>query len=505
MIEKSTRHTSPRRHRLAAWLALVLVAAGVGGGRAVAQTSAPQTLRQHVEERFDVLTLQDGLALKPKSPVRDVRWVEVTGGTITVNGAPVSGAELRDRLGDDAGVVMQLSYLDPAAQAAMFRGAGSAPAVEPSTPDQSTSRESRSAEGGQFKLGGSITVPVDEIVSGDVVNVGGAIHVLGEVRGDVVAIGGTVELGPAATVGGDVTVIGGSLLRDPAARVGGEVVDVGSGSMESWRARFPHGRWREGWGGRTFGSAVSLLSTLTRVAVLCLLAALVVLVGRDHVARISARAAAEPLKAGAIGLLAQLLLLPLLVVTIVLLVVTIIGIPLLRLDPLYPAGAGRRGARRFHLRGVSRGPSAERARRAAGWGPYATTIAGILILVSPLLLARLLGLAGGVVFPMTLGLLVIGTILEYLAWTIGFGAVALTRFNRPGPATLVPAAPEGPGPHCRVSVNVPTVTGGAQALLMRLKRPSRAEAGAPTTVTAPPNWPVHDGRAGMPPGATVIV
>src|SRR5207344_432491 len=83
-----------------------------------------------------------------------------------------------------------------------------------------------------------------------------------------------------------------------------------------------------------------------------------------------------------------------------------------------------------------------------GWlgrGPYATTTTGILVLVSPLLLARILGLAGGVVFPMTLGLLVIGTILEYGAWTIGFGAVALARFNRAGPPTLVAADPESPG------------------------------------------------------------
>ncbi len=48
-------------------------------------------------------------------------------------------------------------------------------------------------------------------------------------------------------------------------------------------------------------------------------------------------------------------------------------------------------------------------------------------------------------FPITLGLLAIGTILEYIAWTIGFGAVALARFRRPNPAALAPAAPEGPG------------------------------------------------------------
>jgi len=69
--------------------------------------------------------------------------------------------------------------------------------------------------------------------------------------------------------------------------------------------------------------------------------------------RISARAAAQPLKAGAIGLLAQLLFLPLLIVTIVLLVVTIIGIPLLVLIPFVLLGLvavpllGRRWRRRL--------------------------------------------------------------------------------------------------------------------------------------------------------------
>jgi hypothetical protein len=429
---------------LAALLAVELIAAGAAG-RVAAQPAALQTLRQQLERRFDVLTVQDSLVLKPKSPVPDVRWVEVTGGTISVNGAPVSGAELKDKLGGDADVVVQLSYLDPDARAAMFRDAGGGPPAEPSTSNQTKSRESRSADGGQFKMGGTITVPAGEIVSGDVVNLGGAIHVLGEVRGDVVAIGGTVELGPAANVGGDVTVVGGSLQRDPAARVSGEVIDVGSGSMESWRARFQRAGWRETWGGRTLGSVFSLFSTLTRVAVLCLLAALVVLLGRDPVMRISARAAAEPLKAGAIGLLAQLLLLPLLIVTIVLLVVTIIGIPLLVLIPFILLGLVVVALVGFTSVAYHVGRLLNARFGRVGEGPYATTIAGILILASPLLLARLLGLAGGFVFPMTLGLLVIGTILEYVAWTIGFGAVALVRFNRPGPATLGVPAPEGSG------------------------------------------------------------
>jgi hypothetical protein len=63
-----------------------------------------------------------------------------------------------------------------------------------------------------------------------------------------------------------------------------------------------------------------------------------------------------------------------------------------------------------------------------GWtsGPYAATIAGILVLVSPLLLARFAGL----VLPMTFGFGIIGWTVEYLAWTVGFGAVALTRFSK---------------------------------------------------------------------------
>lgn len=425
--------------RLAASLTVALLVTCVGTGRVTAQTtgSAAETLRQQVEARFDVLTVQDGLVLRPKSPIRDVRWVEVTDVAITVNGIPVTGGELRDKLGDDAGLVMQLSYLDPAARTALFREASSQAPVEATNPGQTTPTRSRIVSG-QFKLGSSITVPEDEIVSGDVVAVGGSIHVLGEVRGDVVAIGGMVELGPASIVR-KVTVVGGSLQRAPSARVGGEVVEIGAGSMDLAGVRFPRGVWRDVWWGSTLGSAFALLSTLTRVAVLCLLAALVVLLGREHVMNISERAAAEPLKAGAIGLLAQLLFLPLLIVTVVLLVVTIIGIPLLVLIPFILLGLGVVALVGFtsvaHYVGRV-------LNERLGWtgrrGPYATTIAGVLLLVSPVVLARIAGLGGGVVFPMTFGLVLIGTIMEYLAWTIGFGAVALARFNRPEPATPAP-------------------------------------------------------------------
>ena len=97
-----------------------------------------------------------------------------------------------------------------------------------------------------------------------------------------------------------------------------------------WR-RFP---WNGAfWWGSMWGSLFALMSTGTRLGVLSLIACLILLVAREHVERIGARAAAEPIKAGAIGVLAQLLFLPLLIFSIVLLVVTIIGIPLLALIP----------------------------------------------------------------------------------------------------------------------------------------------------------------------------
>src|SRR6185369_458680 len=86
-----------------------------------------------------------------------------------------------------------------------------------------------------------------------------------------------------------------------------------------------------------FGAVTSglfaLMGTVMRVFVLCVLTCIVLFVGREYVERVEARAVAEPLKAGAVGFLAQLLFVPVLVVTVIVLAITIIGIPLLLLVP----------------------------------------------------------------------------------------------------------------------------------------------------------------------------
>jgi hypothetical protein len=269
-----------------------------------------------------------------------------------------------------------------------------------------------------------VNVAADEIIGGDVVVMGGAARVDGEVRGDVVAFGGGITLGPTADVSGNVVSIGGPLNRDPAARVGGEV-RVGPFGADNW--------WRGIWRGRSgrwpFAAPFAFVAQIARIAVLCLLAALVLLVGRQHVERVSARAATEPLKAGAIGLLAQLLFLPALIVTVVLLVVTIVGIPLLVLIPfailaLVLVAIVGFTAVAFHVGRLAT------ARLSWTANPFVTASLGVLVLLTPVLLARLVALGGTMLTPVSIALVAAGWIVEYLAWTVGFGAVVLTRFAK---------------------------------------------------------------------------
>jgi len=449
---------------LTAALAALVALPATSGDRLFAQSGSDQheALRQQIEQRFDIIPLPNGVELRPKSGDRRVRSIEVTDGSIAIDGAAATGVELRNRLGADADVVLRLSYLDAEARRQLL---GSAPAPERSIqpPAEAVrpedrplrsedSRRARRRDRGdrdgndRVKFGGNLSVEEGEVVNGDVVAIGGSTRVNGEVTGDAVAIGGGLELGPHANILGDAVSVGGALKRDPGARVGGKVVDVGGGAFRFGRwpwQRFARDRGSFPFGATFLGAAagvLALMGTLMRVVVLCLLSSIVLFVGRDYVERVSARAAAEPLKAGAIGLLAQLLFVPVLVLTIVVFVITIVGIPLLLLVPFAMLAFGvvfliGFTAVAYHVGGL--------ANARFSWShanPYVTAVTGILLLVSPVLIARLLGLADWLLFPITGTLVLLGLLAEYLAWTVGFGAVALLRFERsptvPPPATV---------------------------------------------------------------------
>jgi hypothetical protein len=448
---------------IAAFMLALFATPSAGQGAAGAAGSDLQTLRSRVERRFQILPIANGVVLTPRFKAA-ARSVEVADGTIAVDGAPVTGAELRQKLGADADLILQVSYLDPAARrslagisslpagpatsqvpAAAGTPAPEMPAIapEPERGDGTRPRIPRSKRReAVVRIGGSVKVATDEQVTDDVVVVGGSADIDGQVDGDLVVVGGSATLGPNADIRSDVTVVGGALNQDPKAYVGGKVQNVGFGEIpfggdwgrrRSWRSWDPIG---------TFRPAARFMGTAVRVGLLMLFSALVLFVARRPVEQIAERAAAEPLKAWVVGFLAEILFVPILILTVFVLAVSIIGIPLLLLVPVAIVGAmlaflvGFTGIA-YYSGGFLQSPVEQLRAR-----PYAATCAAILAIVSPLLLARIVGLTGELGF--IVGILVaVGMVVEYLAWTTGLGAAALVRFAKPThpPVEVMPPAP----------------------------------------------------------------
>lgn len=81
----------------------------LSSGDALAQApAASATLREQVARQFDILPLQNGVALRPRTR-SDIRTVQVSEGVIAIDGQPVTGSELRARLGADADLILQVS------------------------------------------------------------------------------------------------------------------------------------------------------------------------------------------------------------------------------------------------------------------------------------------------------------------------------------------------------------------------------------------------------------
>ena len=383
-------------------------------------------LRTQLRARYDIVALQDGVGLIPHQRQGGIKLIEVRNGGVAINGNAVTAREARDQLGKDADLILRVTYLDVSAQRELTRAdsAGTASQVgQQNANEAEASSPPRTRRGDLLRFGGGVTVGRDEVVEGDVVTIGGSADIDGEVTRDVTVIGGSLNLGPEAIVRRDVAVIGGSVNRSPGARIDGKVDDVGVG------VQFPLGRRL----GRNFPLWMpflrvgGLVGTLLRVTLLILSTLIVVALGGHFVEAIADRTATEPLRSGFAGLMAELLFVPMVVITVVVLAVSIIGIPLLILVPfaivlaVVPmlvgfAGVayqiGRLASNRF---GIKR-------------GPYTLVPLGVLLIVGITLIARIVALAGGFAFGLVIAspLAAVGGLAEYVAWTMGIGAVILT-------------------------------------------------------------------------------
>lgn len=454
-----------------AWLTALVLAVPL---RAQTDVTA---VRDQARARFDVVPLTSGVGLVPKTAIAGVRLIEVRDGAVTINGEAATAKDVRTKLGADADLVLRVTYLDAAGLAALTGAPGAAavapappappsPPGAPETPESSRERRRHHRGDGQrdgiVRFGGSVTIETDEHVSGEVVVLGGTARVLGTVEdelvviggtadvqgtveGDVSVVGGTLTLGPQSVVEGDVSVAGGSVQREAGSRVDGKIEEVGVGG-DRGSVSLP-GDWR-GMAGRGMRGSVSSTSGLTGLLVRTVLLLLGVLaavaLGGRYARPIGARAGAESLRSGGLGLLAEVLFVPVLVLTVVVLAVSIVGIPLLLLLPfalvlvMLVALVGFSGVclrvGEFALDRVGR----------VGDSPYLKAVAGVLAVMAIPFFGRMLAVVG--VGFLGVPVAIVGFLVEYAAWTVGFGAalwvLRRSRGRTPAEPVDVPPAPE---------------------------------------------------------------
>ncbi len=304
---------------------------------------------------------------------------------------------------------------------------------------------------------GDRTIEVGESVDAAVV-VNGNLRVRGEVTGDAVVLNGDLILEESGLILGDALVTGGRIVNQ-GGRVRGEMRTVDSGpggsagivdravgggaSVEAGsrrdgpqaEVRIDLGRDR---GDRAFGSIrrgiAGAISTIALGLVLAAIGAALVFYARPYLETVSDTVRASTLRAGATGLAATFLVVPVFVVMVVAFAVSIVGIPLLILAvPLYPVALFAAGV--FGLLGVTHAigeRTAEQSRDVLDLryrNSYAYLFTGLGMLLLPLIAAYFISMTGFLSF--------VGIILRVVTWlaiwvatTVGFGAVILSRAGR---------------------------------------------------------------------------
>ena len=440
----------PRQLTLPAALPMLALVAFAAAVPLQAQPPAgPDSLRQEIEAEYRVTSSSSGVVLLPRNGERGIALIELRGDRVYLDGnGPVSAQRLAAALGAEAALLLRLTSLDPEAQRSVLGlpplaaadVAALVPASEPVEPSAATgpgtpapgvlvsddagerTRDRRVVRRDIVRFGGHVHVAADERVRGDVVVIGGSLRVDGEVSRDITVIGGSATFGPEAIARRDVTIVGGRLTRDPGARfdrgvneVNFNMVDLDFGGFDGWpNMRLPRPS------AQVYRS-MDLMGSFIRFAFFGLLGSVVLLVAGGSSERVAERVTLEPVKAGFVGFLAQLLFVPLLLTGILLLVVTIIGIPLLALVPVVLVGA--MVVLMLGFTGVAQGVS----RLFASGGQSALVLfwVGLVLLMTPTLFGEALELMGDSfgLFAVILG--VTGFVVEYVAWTAGAGAVIL--------------------------------------------------------------------------------
>ena len=484
-----------RKRWLGAWMgawALALILLGSAPLGAQVEVTAEVVLepedfelRESTLERFDVKLLSRGVLLEARDDDGPISTIEISSGELAADGEIVTIDELRGELGEsDSNLVLQLSELDEARLRGLFSAEPADVAVIAEVVVE-TDEELVEAEEAvraietklrrkdtQVVFGTSLTVDEDEIareavvfgapltvrgvVKGDAAAIGGSVTISGEVTGDVVSVGGNVKLESGAEVAGDVVSVGGTIEEHDDVEIGGQRVEVPFGKgFPFWRPGggifFQPGHWYRGDDWHDFGPMDVAMSAAWEgfaLIMFLLFACLILLLGRKPLERMERKVAAEPWKSGLVGLLSQILILPVFIVVLLVLVISIIGIPLLLLLPFAILGLLLLAFMGFCAVAMRLGRILEER---FGWtlsSPYLVLILGIASIAIWSLIADLLDFGGGWLWFFVMMFAIFGALVKYLAWTVGFGAAVLTRFGTAEGwgGQAAPPAPVAPAP-----------------------------------------------------------
>jgi len=446
------KRLTPHVHIALAFTLAAAIATSTAHAASQAAADEPQALRARIEQRYDVVPLSSGLALRPKSPRGGVRLIEISD-TIAVNGVPVTGSELRERVGADADAILRLSYLDaralrdlfgPVAAEREIRPEREAPPT-PAAPPAAERSPRRRSGGDRVRVFGDVVVDEDEEVSGQIVAVLGSVRINGEVGNQVVAVLGSVDLGPRAIVRGDVVTVGGRLRRAPGSQIEGAVTEVPLSDVGA-RVNMP---WLDGWGPYVVGGfrpVARLIGTTFRFVLLSLAACLAFVVARRGVEGSAQRVADDPVKATLVGLVAWVLFVPMIVLTAIVLAISLVGIPLLVLLPFAVVAVLVMALVGFSGTAYAIGQWVRRRFGIATTSGFADICTGILVILLPLLLGRVVALGGWTFSPVVFLLVAVGLGVEFLAWASGFGAMLTNMFSRWQATRAARSVPQTPSP-----------------------------------------------------------
>jgi len=277
-------------------------------------------------------------------------------------------------------------------------------------------RERWGNDGVHLRILRSYALAEGETASEPVVVVGGSATIDGHVEDDVVVIGGRLRLGPKAVVDGNVVTVGGGIDRDPAATI--------RGSVDEGAVPWPSITFDPDWNTSAWWRAAAIWGSFIRMSIILCIAMLLTLVAPQWIGSIAGRPAAI---SGVTGLVAEVLGVPALIVLTIILIVSIIGIPLLLGMPFLLAAIGFLWVAGFTgvavrlgrmLRGVS----------VSGEPTVVDLLVGYTVIVAVTVTGQLLALSTGW-FGIAWSIRSAGLLIEFVAWTIGLGAVLTSLFG----------------------------------------------------------------------------